>query len=202
MQRTATMMVLFSTALSRASCCRQEIHLVRRGGDIDFCDSLARAVPIGPFLPSTRLARHYLGDGTGGESIWGGEFEDEFHKTLRHDRPGIVSMANVGRLPSFQNIACMLPPLYHHDMRAVLSLPLLTCTSLSLFSGPGTNGSQFFITTVPTPWLDNKHTVFGRVIKGMDVVLILEKAKVDKNDKPFDDIKITSITLMDQAPTK
>ncbi|CAG8847818.1 33588_t:CDS:2, partial [Racocetra persica] len=93
-------------------------------------------------------------DGTGGESAWGSEFEDEFHRDLRHDRPYTVSMAN---------------------------------------AGPNTNGSQFFITVVQTPWLDNKHTIFGRATAGMDVIHTIENAKTDKLDKPFEDIKILNI---------
>ncbi|KAF6720042.1 Peptidylprolyl isomerase domain and WD repeat-containing protein 1 [Oryzias melastigma] len=97
------------------------------------------------------------GTGMGGESIWGGEFEDEFHSTLRHDRPYTLSMAN---------------------------------------GGPGTNGSQFFITVVPTPWLDNKHTVFGRCIKGMEAVQRISNSKVNpKTDKPYEDISIINITV-------
>ena len=98
-----------------------------------------------------------LGDGTGGESIWGGEFEDEIRRDLRHDRPFTVSMAN---------------------------------------AGPGTNGSQFFITTVSTPWLDNKHTVFGRVVGGMEVVMAIESVKTDDLDRPLSEVKILSIDLI------
>jgi len=96
-----------------------------------------------------------LGNGTGGP---GYRFEDEFPAGApKHDKPGILSMAN---------------------------------------AGPNTNGSQFFVTTVPTPWLDGRHTVFGEVVEGMDVVHAIENVKTGSMDRPVEPVVIKHVQII------
>ena len=76
-----------------------------------------------------------------------------------------------------------------HDTKGVLSMAN---------AGPNTGGSQFFITIAPTPWLDRHHSVFGKVIEGMDVVDAISKVKTVRNDKPLENVIINNITMENQ----
>lgn len=96
------------------------------------------------------------GSGKGGASIWGGAFGDEFHAENRHDRRGVLAMAN---------------------------------------KGPGTNRSQFFFTFDAQPHLNDRYTVFGRLIDGFDALDALEKLPVGKKNRPTTDVRIERVTI-------
>ena len=76
-----------------------------------------------------------------------------------------------------------------HDTKGILSMAN---------AGSNTGGSQFFITVVPAPWLDRHHSVFGKVIEGMDVIDAISKVKTVRNDKPLENVVINNITIEDQ----
>jgi peptidyl-prolyl cis-trans isomerase A (cyclophilin A) len=95
-----------------------------------------------------------LGTGTGDP---GYRFGDEFDKTLSHDKPGKLSMAN---------------------------------------AGPGTNGSQFFITVAATPWLDGKHTIFGEVVEGYENVEAISKVRTSMGDKPVEAVVLKHVKIV------
>lgn len=78
-------------------------------------------------------------------------------------------------------------PKLHHDKAGVFSMAN---------AGPGTNGSQFFITVAATPWLDNKHTIFGQVTSGLDIVEQISLASRDRRDKPLQEIKMKKVTII------
>lgn len=134
------------TAENFRALCTGEKGIGRSGKPLHFKGCLFHRIVPEFMCQGGDFTRH---NGTGGESIYGAKFEDE-NFDLKHDRAGILSMANAGK---------------------------------------NTNGSQFFLCTVPTPWLDGKHCVFGSVTKGLEVMKAIETVG-SKSGKPSKNVLV------------
>ena len=125
------------------------------------------------------------GTGMGGESIWGNSFEDEFSDKLFNLR-GALSMANAG-------------PNTNGSQFFIVQMKHLPSDMLRQLQGAGFPEEiiEAYAQNGGTPWLDHKHTVFGHVVEGMDIVDKIADVEKDFRDKPLDDVKIESITVFE-----
>ena len=174
----AIISLIFSCAFSKGALCMDEktiVVLETNQGAIEIrlmpevapkaCENFSKLVEKGYYngIIFHRVIKNFMiqggdpiGTGRGGESIWGGPFEDEITPNVKFERPGILAMAN---------------------------------------AGPNTNGSQFFITCAKTPWLNMRHTIFGEVISGYDVVQKIENTATGAGDRPVSEQKIIKAYL-------
>ena len=135
--------------------CHNFVELARRG----YYDKVVFHRVIRDFMAQTGDP---TGTGRGGESVYGGKFDDERSAVgLKHTGAGVLAMAN---------------------------------------SGPNTNGSQFYFTLAPAPWLDGKHTVFGRVSAGMGAVRSIGNVQTDASDRPVEAVTILRAEVLEELP--
>ncbi|QCR33348.1 peptidylprolyl isomerase [Lysinibacillus sp. SGAir0095] len=125
------------------------------------------------------------GTGMGGQSIWGDSFEDEFNESLFNLR-GALSMANAG--PNTNGSQFFIVQMQHTPNNMIAQMEQAKYPT-EIIEAYAQNGG--------TPWLDFKHTVFGHVVEGMDIVDKIANVDKDMRDKPVEDVKIESITIID-----
>lgn len=128
-----------------------------------------------------------MGSGIGGESIWGAPFEDEFAPEL-HNLRGALSMANSG--PSTNGSQFFIVQAKEAPAQMIDQMEQMTAEQ-----GFPPEATESYKELGGTPWLDFRHTVFGQVFEGMDVVDAIATVKTGANDKPLDDVKITEIVI-------